>query len=90
MEKLGDDQLAIQYEIFTNRFDLMDEFGEGNSFNCSLKFEKYAIIYCEKEPFTYFQNYFAIVKFSDFFRARTDFVNAAKASQPDEAISFYH
>jgi hypothetical protein len=78
VEKLDDNQLAIQYEIPTKNFDLMEDFGESNTYNCSLKFDKYAIVYCQKEPFTYFKNYLAIVKFSDFFRARTGFVKAAK------------
>jgi hypothetical protein len=57
----------------------MEDFGESsNNYNCSLNFDKYALIYCEKEPYTYFQNYLAIVKFSEFFKARTDFVKAAK------------
>ena len=66
----------------------MEDFGDNNRFNCSMKFDKYAIIYCEKEPFTYFENYLAIVKFDNFLKAKDKLVKAAKTMQPDDIIPF--
>jgi hypothetical protein len=89
-EKLGDEQLSISYEIKTDNFDLMEDFGANNRYNCSMQFEKYAIIYCEKEEFTYFENYMAIVKFDHFLKARNIFVKALVTEQPLKKIPYFH
>lgn len=68
----------------------MKDFGKNNRFNCTVNFDKYAIVYCEKEPFTYFENYLAMVKFENFLEAKNGLVKAAKTMQPDEIVPFYH
>ena len=83
-------ELRVQYEIPTKNFDGMD-FGDGDSrFNCSLKFDSYAIIYCEKEPFTYWDNYLSIIKFDKFLSAKDQMVFVAKIFQPEDTVPFFH
>ena len=53
-----------------------------------MKFDAYAIVYCEKEAYTYFENYLAIVKFDNFLKAKDKFVKAAKTMQPDDTVPF--
>ena len=71
----------IVFELYSSQLTLTE-------FYCSMKFDKYAIIYCEKEPFTYFENYLAIVKFDNFLKAKDKLVKAAKTMQPDDIIPF--
>ena len=57
----GSAQLRSQYSLEFQYFDQLSKY----DYNCSISFNKYAVIYCENPPPN--RNYFAIDNFDDLY-----------------------